>query len=642
MAEALTLAGLQAKRTLKPIQATYVALGTIQALERAHAQGQVRGHLTPQDIQLTDPVSLTRTPAPPDAAYETPDHLYGDPITPRTDLYAFGLLLYELLTQRPPFVTPNDEALRQRQMEAPVPDPRLHKPDLDLDLLILLLSLLDKEPFFRPASAAEVRQRLTAILQPDAASTPSEPDDLIGQLLSRCQVRSFIGEGRLAWVFLAHDILDEQPVAVKVFKPTVVRDPVPLTRFQDDMPKLFELKSPRVTQLLGAGVFAGLPYLLFPYVRGRSLRDLMDTSVQEGIPFSRHEVTTFVKQTAQALTLAHEHGLAHGDVNPGNIIISAQDGIVLTDLGLAAIHPVESAHPALTGVRQIQGTPTYMAPEQIRDGAVTPATDVYALGVVIYELLTGRPPFKGERAEVLVQHLEASPPAAQDYRPGLPDQVDMVLWHALAKDPADRFETPTALASALENAWDIPLPPPPKPPPEPPKPSRISRLLQDPDTRQRLNMWALVGIISLFGCCLIGGIGILLVSVSPTGVPGLGQPSATPTVTATPTPTPTSTPVPASARVYRARIISIDAFPGCAIRGRVVNASGRGEADAWMELYNANKQWLLNIPTGPDGWYEFTTSPGGYYMKIKNRNSVWSPLINLKFEQLAVVNWYAQ
>jgi len=656
MMEVLTLADLLEKRPLEPIQLAYVALGTLQALGRAHAQGQVRGRLTPQDILLTDPVSLTETPSPPDATYETPDHLYGDPITPQTDLYAFGLILYELLTRRPPFVASNDEVLRQRQMEAPVPDPRVYSPDMDLDLLILLLSLLDKDPSFRPASAAEVRQRLMSIWRLGIVGTPPQPEDLVGQLLGRCRVESLIGEGRLAWVFLARDVFDEQPVAIKVFKPAVTQDPAPMARFRRDVAALFKLDSPHIAQPLGAGEFAGLWYLLVRYVRGRSLRDLIDASVQEAAPFSRREVLTFVEQAAQALALAHERGVAHGDVTPNNILISDQGRIVLTDFGLAAVQRIESDHPALAGIERVQGTPAYMAPEQIRDGSVAPAADVYALGIVTHELLAGQPPFVGEtEAEVLVQHLEGDPSTVLSHRPELPPEIDIVLGRALVKDPASRLESPVILARALENAWYVPPPPEPPPPPKPPLMSRFRHISQDPTFRRRVGIGALVAVVILLGVCLMVSAGAVLLnsgSAGPAASPGTPAQPGTPatvlpatasvTVTLTVTPTLTSTPVPATARIYRAKYSGPQSFPGCAIRGRVFNAAGRGEADVWIELYNSNKQWILNTATGPGGWYDFTTSPGGYYLKLKNRRSAWSPLVLLKFEQLGVVDWHAR
>jgi len=640
--EVLTLAELLETRPLEPLQLTYVALGLIQALEQAHRQKQVRGHLTPRDILLTDPISLTATSAPPDAYYETPDHLYDDPITVKTDLYAYGLILYELLTRRPPFVASNDEVLRQRQMEAPVPDPRIYNPDLSLDLLILLLSLLDKEPFFRPASAAEVHQRLLAIWQLDTVG--ALPDGLLGKLLGRCQVESLIGEGQLAWVFLARDIFDEQPVAVKVFKPAVLRDPRPLARFRRDAPKLFPLDSPHIAQPLAAGEFAGLWYLLIRYVRGRSLRDLIDAAVRDEAPFSRREVLAFVNQIAQASTVIHERGLAHGDLTPNNVILTGEGRAVLTDLSLAAVQDVES------DVGSVQGTPAYAAPEQIRTGTVTPATDLYALGAVAYELLAGQPPFTGETpAEVLIQHLEDAPPPVQSRRPELPSEIDIVLRRALDKDPANRFETPMILARALENAWYVPPPPPPPEPPPPPKPpllERFQQTWQDPAFRRRIAIGALVLAIVL-GVGLLAGAGALLLNACAAGQLA---PAATPTRTATPTATPTaaasptvtSTRMPATARTYRAVYRGKQPIAGGFIRGQVFNAAGHGEGGVLVELYNANKQWMNTVGTGANGWYEFIITGGGYYLRLKNRNCEWSPLIELKFGEQGIVDWYAR
>ncbi|MBU0495209.1 MAG: protein kinase [Chloroflexi bacterium] len=655
MTEVLTLADLMETRPLEPIQVTYVALGLIQALERAHAQkpagmqGRVRGRLAPQDVLLTDHISLAERPVPADPQYETPDHLRGAPITPQTDLYAYGLLLYELLTRRPPFVAPDPAALRERQLDAPVPDPRLHAPDLDLDLLILLLSLLDKDPAFRPASSAGVRQRLTAIWKMDRVA--DLPDGLVGKLLGRCQVAPPIGDGPLAWVFMARDIFNEQPVAVKVFKPGVKQDPTPLIRFRENAPKLFELNSPVIATPLAAGEFAGWWYLFVRHVRGRTLRDLIDAAVQDEAPFSRREVLRLLDQIARALMVLHEHGLAHGNLTPNNVILSAEGLAVLTDVSLAAMTPVASERPALAGIQQVQGTPAYLAPEQIRGGPATPAADVYALGIIAYELITGRPPFMGETpADVLVQQLEDTPPSVRSRAPDLPVEIDIALRRALAKDPAERLESVAIVPRALDNAWYVPPPP---PPPKPPRPSPVERLRQDPAARRRLGVGAAVVGAILLAVCLVAGIGSVLLNAGPLLMPasnGTATPlfvTATPgavvspTVSSTATPAPTNTSAPV-ARTYRATYGGPQAFPGCAIRGRIFNAAGQGEAGVWVELYNSNKQWLLTTATGPGGWYDFTTSPGGYYLKLKNRTSAWSPLVELKFEQMAVVDWRAR
>ncbi|NJL06417.1 MAG: serine/threonine protein kinase, partial [Chloroflexaceae bacterium] len=278
-----------------------------------------------------------------------------------------------------------------------------------------------------------------------------QPDPLIGRRLKQYEIQSLIGQGSMATVYHAFDHSLRRPVALKVLLPHIAQMPGILEQFQYEAQVLARLNHPNILQVYDVATDpSGWIYIAEQALSGPSLRQYLHTTLATGLPFSPAEVILIGQQVAGALHAAHQAGIVHRNVKPENIIRDADGRYVLTDFGLAyQLH----ATPILEQ-REVVGTPAYMSPEQAQGLPLTPATDVYALGIVLYELITGRVPFSHPTPDqVMHDQVHSAPPLPSVLRLGLPPAVDQVLLRALAKAPEQRYLTPPELVQALQQAW---------------------------------------------------------------------------------------------------------------------------------------------------------------------------------------------
>ncbi|HET8627369.1 MAG TPA: serine/threonine-protein kinase, partial [Thermomicrobiales bacterium] len=287
-------------------------------------------------------------------------------------------------------------------------------------------------------------------------------------LNGRYRLDRLIGVGGFARVFLATDLLLKRLVAVKVLNPDLGGEADFLARFAREAQAVAALEHPHILGVHDYGEAGGTAYLVMPYVEGGSLHDRLRAAGR----LAPGEAAEYLRQAAAALDYAHARGVVHRDVKPQNLLL--RDGgarLLLSDFGIAKVLGAASAH-SRTGV---VGTLAYMAPEQF-EGHVGPATDVYALGCVLFQLLTGRLPYDGTTEQVLYGHLAAPVPAlaAHSRAPlALPPGVQGVVARALAKRPEARFATAGELAGAFAAALaGAPAAPAPEAPPAPAPPGR--------------------------------------------------------------------------------------------------------------------------------------------------------------------------
>jgi predicted Ser/Thr protein kinase len=266
-----------------------------------------------------------------------------------------------------------------------------------------------------------------------------------GAVIAGLRVERPLGEGATGAVYLARDA-DGTAVALKLLAPELSRDDRFRKRFLREMELVAAVTDPHIVRVLGCGEEDGFLYIAMAYVEGIDLRELLR---REGPPPPERAVE-IVEQVATALDAAHDAGIVHRDVKPANILITADGTALLCDFGLA--RHVASAE-SLTGERGLLGTVAYVAPEQIESLSVDRRADVYALGCVLFDCLTGEPPFpRDTELAVLYAHLNEPPPAPSLRRPGLPAAFDEVVAAALDKDPAGRPPSAGALAAAAGNA----------------------------------------------------------------------------------------------------------------------------------------------------------------------------------------------
>jgi tRNA A-37 threonylcarbamoyl transferase component Bud32 len=268
--------------------------------------------------------------------------------------------------------------------------------------------------------------------------------NLIGQSLGRYHIVEQLGEGGMASVFKAYDTALERFVAVKVIRTDKGQDTAFLHRFQREAKALARLDHPFILKVLDYGEQDGMPYLVMPFVPGGTLKEQM------GRPMAAARAAGLLAPIARALEYAHAQNIIHRDIKPANILISPSGAPLLSDFGIAKMLDQEENATQLTGTGVGIGTPDYMAPEQWM-GKADPRTDVYSLGVVFYEMLTGRKPYTADTpAAVLLKHVQDPLPPPRSFAPNLPLEAEQALYKALAKKPEDRYQEVGAFAAALE------------------------------------------------------------------------------------------------------------------------------------------------------------------------------------------------
>lgn len=261
-----------------------------------------------------------------------------------------------------------------------------------------------------------------------------------------------IGDGGMAEVYRAYDTRTGKLVALKLLLPHLWRDGGSLERFRREARHAAGLRHPHIVPVYESGVVEGRPYLALAYVDGGSLADQL--AWQQG-PLPLGRAAEVLHHVALALDYAHGRGLVHRDVKPSNVLLARDGRALLADFGIA--RAVWESRLTQTGERM--GTPFYMAPEQIRAQAVDWRADIYGLGVVLYEMTTGRVPFQGGWEVVLYHHLHEPPPAPRQLNPALPPAAEGAILRALAKSPERRYQTAGELATAFRRAVGAATPP---------------------------------------------------------------------------------------------------------------------------------------------------------------------------------------
>lgn len=258
---------------------------------------------------------------------------------------------------------------------------------------------------------------------------------------SRYRLQHRLGRGGMAEVWCARDERLDRPVAVKFLAPQFHADPEFLVRFFNEAQLVARLSHPNVTDVLDFGEFEERPYLVMEYVGGGALSDLT------GEPILPERAAEIVSQAAWGAGAAHSAGMVHRDIKPANILMTDDGRAKLADFGIALARDAEQ----LTATGQAIGSPHYVSPEQASGQGCTPRSDVYSLGVVLYELITGRPPFDADNVTAIaIAHVESPPIPPSHHVPDLDPDLEAIVLRCLQKDPDERFEDGRALAAALE------------------------------------------------------------------------------------------------------------------------------------------------------------------------------------------------
>jgi len=272
-------------------------------------------------------------------------------------------------------------------------------------------------------------------------------EDLTGKQLGQYQVIAPLGKGGMATVYKAFDVNLERDVAIKLIRTDAFRAgemDMLRKRFEREAKSLAKLYHPNIINVYSYGDYAGAPYLVMEYLQGGTLKDKLEAPMDPG------EAAALLIPVAKALSHTHAEGIVHRDIKPANILIDRNGEPKLTDFGLARILEM-SEGPSLTGTGVGIGTPDYMAPEQGMGGDIDHRTDIYALGVVLFEMVTGSKPYQADTPlSVLIKHINEPLPPPSDFVEGLPEVVDRVIIKAMEKQPENRYQSMAEFITALE------------------------------------------------------------------------------------------------------------------------------------------------------------------------------------------------
>ncbi|HKF36765.1 MAG TPA: protein kinase [Ktedonobacteraceae bacterium] len=293
----------------------------------------------------------------------------------------------------------------------------------------------------------------------------SRGQHLIGQEIGSCILEKLLGYGGSSAVFLAQSRTPDEKVAVKVFLPRSTMDKKMqknfYIRFLREAQAASELDHPNILPIYSYGEHHGLPYIVMPYMAGGTLAEY----VSRHGPLSLSEAQYYLEQISSALDYAHEHGCVHCDVKPANILLDGTGHALLSDFGIVRLMQPEDAtvQESMKSAETLMGTPDYVSPEQALGQELDGRSDVYSLGVTLFFLLIGSPPFKAENSIAMaLMHVHETPPVLGMLRADTTPQIDQVIAKALAKLPNERFQTAgefnTTFAEAVAQADRYPLP----------------------------------------------------------------------------------------------------------------------------------------------------------------------------------------
>jgi len=264
---------------------------------------------------------------------------------------------------------------------------------------------------------------------------------------TKYEILKKLGQGGFASVYLAKDTMLGRKVAIKVLDAQLpANDPTFLKRFEREAQTVAQLNHPHIIDVYEFGQAEGHYFIVMPYLSGPDLAHLLQ---QQG-PLSVEQVIRITEQVGAALDYAHNQGVIHRDIKPPNVIFNEQGQAILTDFGIVKL---ANETTALTQTGGVIGTPYYMAPEQWTTGQMDARTDLYALGVMVYQMLTGQVPFSGQTPHrIMYAHLNETPPPLHVLNPALSPAVEKVLLKILAKSPAQRYQTAAQFCADLQAA----------------------------------------------------------------------------------------------------------------------------------------------------------------------------------------------
>lgn len=263
----------------------------------------------------------------------------------------------------------------------------------------------------------------------------------------RYRIIRSLGEGGMANVYLAHDMVLDRDVSVKLLRLDLRDDPSTKRRFHREAMAATQLNDPHIVGIYDVGEDHGLQYMVMQYVKGTDLK----AYIRKHYPIPLPQVIDIMEQVLSAVATAHAHGIIHRDLKPQNILIDENKNVKITDFGIA----VAVSQDSLTQTNTLMGSVHYLSPEQARGSIATKQSDIYSLGIILFELLTGKVPFEGETAvSIALKHFREEIPSVREQNKEIPQALENVIIKATAKEPAERYSSVNEMAADLKTVLD--------------------------------------------------------------------------------------------------------------------------------------------------------------------------------------------
>jgi serine/threonine protein kinase/tetratricopeptide (TPR) repeat protein len=398
--------------------------------------------------------------------YMSPEQARAEKVDARSDLFSLGIIFFEMLTGRLPFQADTLMAkLLQRVQQRAVAVTEID-PAIPPGVSAVVAKCLEQDVTKRYQTVREVLDDLLGDTKTIGASSSSgsssgsrsNPSGAPTSSISlaelgpgsefgpRYRIESVIGEGGMGKVYKAYDSDLDRTVALKLVRPELAKDANSLQRFKQELLLASRISHRNILRIHDLGDVDGVKFISMAFVQGMDLHDLI---AQQGrLPTER--AVNIAKQLAGALEAAHAEGVVHRDLKPRNVLIDVDDHIYISDFGLAK--SLDADKTGMTRVGEVLGTPRYMSPEQAESKAADSRSDIYSLGIILYEMLTGEVPFTGESSlQVMFQHVQQQPKDPRLLNPEMPEYLATIILKCLEKDPALRYQSAQELMRDLES-----------------------------------------------------------------------------------------------------------------------------------------------------------------------------------------------
>ncbi|MBV9405210.1 MAG: protein kinase, partial [Acidobacteriaceae bacterium] len=453
---------LQRSRKLAPAEAIVILKQICEGLQAAHAEDVVHRDLKPANIIVgrdgrtrildfglarpAEETGITRTGVllgTPD--YMSPEQALGQTADARSDIFALGVMLYEMLSGRLPFAsqTSIDSFLMRTRQGAPP----LHslEPGIPAKLEQITMRCLEIDPARRYKSAGEILDDLNAPegATPEPRIAPGDalaPGTMLG---SRYRIEAEAGSGGMGRVYRAMDLELNRTVALKVVREDLANNPEALERLKQEITLASRISHRNVLRIHDLGEANGIRFVSMAWADGEDLSELL----RDAAPLPEARIFQLAIEICLGLEAAHEQGIVHRDLKPGNVLLDAAGHACIADFGLAHTADVPTT---VSRSGEVHGTPRYMSPEQVESKATDARTDIYALGLILYEMATGRIPFRDDSVyQTMAQRVTDKPRDPKLLNPAISDALSRVILRCLEREPGERYQRAADLLEDL-------------------------------------------------------------------------------------------------------------------------------------------------------------------------------------------------